>query len=68
MKEQIKQRIKNGDEFVIRHPFFGTLNLHETEIVGDYINGVIYNFDTPTGDGCIKESMNFPLSCVYFFK
>lgn len=48
----------------IRHPAFGTLDLHDAEIKDGYVVGDYWNFDTPTGDGVLKETMNFPVSCI----
>ncbi len=55
-------------EVKIKHPAFGTLYLHNCKYKktkkGEYVIGDVYNFDTPTGDGCMKETMNFPITCI----
>ena len=48
----------------IRHPNFGTLYLHDATIEDGYVTGEVWNTDTPTGDGVLKETMNFPVGCI----
>jgi len=55
-------------EVTIIHPAFGTLHLSDCtyEIIDgkEYVIGEFYNYDTPTSDGCLKETMNFPITCI----
>ena len=61
--------MKDKQESVtIRHPAFGTLYLYNCEYFTvngrEIVTGDVYNYNTPTGDGVLKEAMNFPVSCI----
>jgi len=55
---------RNDKIVTIRHPYFGTIYLHDCEFKDGYVIGDYHNTDTPTGEGFIKETMNFPVSCI----
>lgn len=48
----------------IRHPNFGTLDLHDATIEDGYVTGEVWNNHPPTSGGVLEETMSFPVSCI----
>ncbi len=47
----------------ITHPAFGTVYMHDCTYKDGYVTGLVC-IPSPTGDGHLDETMNFPVSCI----
>ena len=49
---------------LVNHPYFGSVWLHDCYQENGFIVGEACEKMTPTGDGHLDSTMNFPTSCI----